>query len=56
MIISKALFLRGLYAKVKAVMKRYGQSVNNEYSDGWLTVDFQARNPRYIYYGIGSWL
>ena len=32
-----------LLAKVKVVLKRYGQSVNTEYSDGRLTVDFQAR-------------
>lgn len=41
--IQKPYSLGVLFAKVKAVLKRYGQSVNNEYSDGWLRVDFHAK-------------
>lgn len=41
--IQKPYSLGVLAAKVKAVLKRYGQSMNHEYSDGWLTVDFFAR-------------
>ena len=41
--IQKPYSLGVLSAKVKAVLKRYGQSVNTKYSDGWLTVDFNAK-------------
>ena len=41
--VQKPYSLGVLLAKVKAVLKRYGQSVNTEYSDDRLTVDFQAR-------------
>lgn len=45
--VQKPYSLSVLLAKVKVVLKRYGQSVNTEfsakYSDGWLTVDFNAR-------------
>lgn len=41
--IQKPYSLGVLTAKVKAVLKRYGQSVNTKYSDGWLTVDFNAK-------------
>ena len=41
--IQKPYSLGVLTAKVKAVLKRYGQSVNIKYSDGWLTVDFNAK-------------
>ena len=45
--IQKPYSLSVLLAKVKVVLKRYGQSVNTEYSDQYfddrLTVDFNAR-------------
>ena len=41
--IQKPYSLGVLSAKVKAVLKRYGQSVNTKYSDGWLTVDINAK-------------
>lgn len=41
--IQKPYSLGVLLAKVKAVLKRYGHSANTEYSDGYLTVDFRAR-------------
>lgn len=43
--IQKPYSLGVLLAKVKAVLKRYGQNATaaNEYSDGWLKVDFDAR-------------
>lgn len=41
--IQKPYSLGVLTAKVKAVLKRYGQNVNIKYSDGWLTVDFNAK-------------
>lgn len=40
--IQKPYYLGVLLAKVKAVLKRYG-SVETAYSDGWLTVDFDAK-------------
>ncbi|MDE5742384.1 MAG: response regulator transcription factor [Oscillospiraceae bacterium] len=40
--IQKPYSLGVLLAKVKAVLKRYG-STDTAYSDGWLTVDFNAR-------------
>lgn len=41
--IQKPYSLSVLLAKVKVVLKRYGQSVNTEYFDGWLMVDFNTR-------------
>lgn len=41
--VQKPYSLSVLLAKVKVVLKRYGQSVNKEYSDGRLTVDFNER-------------
>ncbi len=41
--IQKPYTLGVLLAKVKAVLKRYGQSADSVYSDGWLTVDFNAK-------------
>lgn len=40
--IQKPYSLGVLLAKVKAVLKRYG-STDTTYSDGWLTVDFNAK-------------
>lgn len=41
--VQKPYSLGVLLAKVKVVLKRYGQRGNTEYSDGRLTIDFQAR-------------
>ena len=41
--IQKPYSLGVLLAKVRAVLKRYGQSADTAYSDGWLTVDFNAK-------------
>lgn len=41
--IQKPYSLAVLLAKVNVVLKRYGQSMDTEYSDGRLTVDFNAR-------------
>lgn len=41
--IQKPYSLGVLLAKVKVVLKRYGQKENTEYSDGRLTVDFGAK-------------
>lgn len=41
--IQKPYSLSVLLAKVKVVLKRYGQSAGANYSDGRLTVDFQNR-------------
>ena len=41
--VQKPYSLGVLLAKVKVVLKRYGQNLNNGYSDGRLTVDFKAR-------------
>ena len=42
--IQKPYSLGVLMAKVKAVLKRYGQSVRQEgYADGWLKIDFGAK-------------
>lgn len=41
--IQKPYSLGVLLAKVKAVLKRYGQSADTTYSDGRLTVDFNAK-------------
>jgi len=40
--IQKPYSLGVLLAKVKAVLKRYGQS-ENAFSDGWLSIDFNAK-------------
>ena len=43
--ISKPYSLGVLLAKVKAVLKRYGQSMRQDgYSDGWLKIDFAAKS------------
>ena len=41
--IQKPYSLSVLLAKVKVVLKRYGETVGAAYSDGWLTVDFDTR-------------
>lgn len=41
--IQKPCSLSVLLAKVKVVLKRYGQSANTGYSDGYLTVDFHGK-------------
>lgn len=41
--IQKPYSLGVLLAKVKVVLKRFGQNIDTEYSDGRLTVDFNAR-------------
>lgn len=41
--VQKPYSLSVLLAKVKVVLKRYGQRMNTEYSDGRLTVDFYAK-------------
>lgn len=41
--IQKPYSLSVLLAKVKVVLKRYGQHTETSYSDGWLTVDFDTR-------------
>ncbi len=41
--IQKPYSLGVLLAKVKVVLKRYGESMDTRYSDGHLTVDFNAR-------------
>lgn len=41
--IQKPYSLGVLLAKVKAVLKRYGQSADAAYSDSWLNVDFNAK-------------
>lgn len=41
--IQKPYSLGVLLAKVKVVLKRYGQVINTKYSDGSLMVDFSAR-------------
>lgn len=41
--IQKPYSLGVLLAKVKAVLKRYGQSADTTYSDGRLTVDFNSK-------------
>lgn len=44
--VQKPYSLSVLLAKVKAVLKRYGQSASSEYSDGYLTVNFQAKQVK----------
>ena len=41
--VQKPYSLGVLLAKVKAVLKRYGQAAATEYSDGYLTVNFAAK-------------
>ena len=41
--VQKPYSLSVLLAKVKVVLKRYGKSEKQQYSDGWLEVDFGAR-------------
>ena len=41
--VQKPYSLGVLLAKVKAVLKRFGQVAEMEYSDGYLTVNFQAK-------------
>lgn len=41
--VQKPYSLSVLLAKVKVVLKRYGQSINEEYSDGRLTINFSAK-------------
>ena len=44
--IQKPYSLGVLLAKVKAVLKRFGQAVPTEYSDGYLTVNFTAKQVK----------
>ena len=44
--VQKPYSLGVLLAKVKAVLKRYGQAVAAEYSDGYLTVNFEAKRVK----------
>ncbi len=44
--VQKPYSLGVLLAKVKAVLKRYGQAVASEYSDGYLTVDFASKQVK----------
>lgn len=44
--VQKPYSLGVLLAKVKAVLKRYGQSVATEYADGYLYVNFDAKQIR----------
>lgn len=41
--VQKPYSLGVLLAKVKAVLKRYGQHEDTEFSDDWLTVDFHTK-------------
>ena len=41
--IQKPYSLGVLLAKVKVVLKRFGQRGDTNYADGWLTVDFNAK-------------
>lgn len=41
--VQKPYSLGVLLAKVKAVLKRYGQALQTEYSDGYLTVNFTSK-------------
>lgn len=44
--VQKPYSLGVLLAKVKAVLKRYGQAEKTEYSDGYLTVNFEAKQVK----------
>lgn len=44
--VQKPYSLGVLLAKVKAVLKRYGQASASEYSDGYLTVNFAAKQVK----------
>lgn len=41
--VQKPYSLGVLFAKVKAVLKRFGQAASTEYSDGYLTVNFASK-------------
>lgn len=41
--VQKPYSLGVLFAKVKAVLKRYGQDANGEFNDGYLSVNFQTK-------------
>ncbi len=44
--VQKPYSLGVLLAKVKAVLKRYGGATSTEYSDGYLTVNFRAKQVK----------
>ncbi|MDE7439790.1 MAG: response regulator transcription factor [Clostridia bacterium] len=44
--VQKPYSLGVLLAKVKAVLKRFGQAVTTEYSDGYLTVNFASKQVK----------
>ena len=44
--VQKPYSLGVLLAKVKAVLKRFGQAINTEYSDGYLTVNFASKQVK----------
>ncbi|MCM1260063.1 MAG: response regulator transcription factor [Prevotella sp.] len=44
--IQKPYSLGVLLAKVKVVLKRYGSTRSSEYTDGYLTVDFEAKQVK----------
>lgn len=44
--VQKPYSLGVLLAKVKAVLKRFGQAASAEYSDGYLTVDFASKQVK----------
>lgn len=44
--VQKPYSLGVLLAKVKAVLKRFGSTASSEYSDGYLTVDFKAKQVK----------
>ncbi len=44
--VQKPYSLGVLLAKVKAVLKRYGQAATTEYTDGYLTVDFLSKQVK----------
>lgn len=44
--VQKPYSLGVLLAKVKAVLKRFGQSFNSEYDDGYLKVNFEAKQVK----------
>ena len=41
--VQKPYSLGVLLAKVKVMLKRFGRNISTEYTDGYLTVDFQAK-------------
>ncbi len=50
--IQKPYSLGVLLAKIKAVLKRYGQAVMTEYSDGYLTVNFETKQVKVNGFGV----